>query len=277
MISILKNKKIYLGVLFLGFMFFVFACGAKKEKTKADSQTPEGTESKTETAQLASTTEGGSAGTASISGSIKYDGVVPKFKAIKMDADPICAAKHTEPVMPEALVLGEGNTLANVLVKITQGVPDQEFSAPTEAVVINQKGCKYTPHVVGMMKGQKIKFLNPDGTMHNVHALCKVNTEFNMGMPKFKKEAEKSFKKTEDVFAIKCDVHPWMGCWVEVFSHPFFSVSAMDGTFKIEGLGPGTYEVTAWHEKLGTKTASITIASDGEAQTADFTFSKPGA
>jgi len=277
MASLLNKKKIFLGILISGLLIFVIACGAKKEKPGAETKTSGAESEQKDAAQLASTTTGGTSGSASISGAIKYDGVVPKFKAIKMDADAICAAKHTEPVMPEALVLGEGQTLANVLVKITKGVPDQEFSAPGEAVVIDQKGCKYTPHVIGMMKGQKIKFLNPDGTMHNVHALCKVNTEFNMGMPKFKKEAEKSFSKTEEVFAIKCDVHPWMGCWVEVFSHPFFSVSAMNGTFKIEGLGPGTYEVTAWHEKLGSQTASVTIAKDGEAKTADFTFSKPGA
>jgi len=259
----------------IGFCFlaaFLFGCGAKQDKPKAMAKAEPGAQ-----AAPAAGSGGGSAGTASISGTIKYDGAVPKFKAIKMDADAVCASKHTSAVMPEILVLGEGQTLANVLVKVTKGVPSGDFAAPSEPAVITQAGCKYTPHVLGVVVGQKIKFLNPDGTMHNVHAMPKVNKEFNMGMPKFKKEAEKKFDKEESVFAIKCDVHPWMGCWVEVFSHPFFSVSSMDGTFKIEGLGPGTYEITAWHEKLGTQTASVTIADDGEAKTSDFTFSKPGA
>jgi len=253
----------------LGIFSLVIACGGKKESAEAASGQTQAAK-----AEAAGT---GSAGSASISGSIKYEGALPKFKAINMDADAVCASKHSSPMMPEMLVVGEGQSLGNVLVKITKGVPAGNYTAATEPVVIDQAGCNYSPHVLGIMKGQKLKFLNPDGTMHNVHAMPKVNTEFNMGMPKFKKEAEKVFDKEEDIFAIKCDVHPWMGCWIEVFSHPFFNVTGKDGAFKIEGLGPGTYEITAWHEKLGTKTASVTIGADGASQTADFTFSKPGA
>lgn len=211
---------------------------------------------------------------ASISGVIKYEGAAPKFKEIKMDADPLCMEKHTSAVYPQTLVLGEGNTMANVFVHVKGGLSNQAYTAPTEPVVLDQKGCFYEPHIFGIMVGQPLKILNPDGTLHNVHVMSKVNLEFNLAMPKFRTETTKVFDKPEFMFAFKCDVHPWMLAWGSVMSHPFFFVTKQDGKFTIDNLSAGTYEIEAWHEKLGTQTASVTVA-DGETKTADFTFSKP--
>ena len=209
---------------------------------------------------------------ATITGTIKYDGEVPKFKEIKMDADPICLTHHTSAVYPETLVVGDGNTMANVFVYVKSGLSKKDYPAPADAVVLEQKGCQYLPHVLGVMVGQKLKITNPDGTLHNVHALSKVNQEFNLAMPKFRTETEKVFDKEEAIFPIKCDVHPWMGGYVAVMSHPFFSTSKLDGKFTISNLEAGTYEVEAWHEKMGTKTQSVTVDAD-ETKTIDFTFS----
>jgi len=132
----------------------------------------------------------------------------------------------------------------------------------------------YNPHVFGIMVGQPLKILNPDGTLHNIHVLSKINPEFNLAMPKFRKEMTKTFKKEEFMFTIKCDVHPWMGGWASVMSHPYFAVTADDGQFSIAGLPAGTYEVEAWHEKLGTRSASVTITDD-ETKELNFTFSRP--
>jgi len=209
-----------------------------------------------------------------ITGTIKYDGKVPQMREIKMDADPICASKHTEPVRSESLVLGEGNTMANIFVKVTSGLPEKTYPAPSEAAVIDQKGCQYSPHVLALMVGQTLEILNPDGTLHNVHSMSKVNKEFNMAMPKFKKKSKKTFDKEEAMFPVKCDVHPWMKAWITVMSHPYFDVTSVDGTFTLKDLPAGTYQVEAWHEKLGTQTAQVTIGAD-ESKTADFTFSRP--
>lgn len=214
-----------------------------------------------------------SAQAADITGTVKYEGQVPNLKPLKMDADPVCVSKHSEPPVSEALVLGDGNTMANVFVQVTKGLPEgKTYPAPSEPVVVTQEGCMYNPHVFGLMAGQSVKFLNPDGTLHNVHALPKENRQFNLAMPANRTEAEKDFPKPEPLFPIKCDVHPWMNAFAAVMSHPFFAVTDKSGTFKISGLEPGTYEVQAWHEKLGTQTATVEVKPEGG--TADFTFSR---
>ena len=216
---------------------------------------------------------GGAALAATVQGTVKYDGAVPKLPAVDMNADPACAAKHKAPVPSEILVLGSGNTVGNVFVKVKSGLPDKQWPTPKEPIIMDQKGCHYDPHVMGVMVNQPFKVLNSDGILHNVHALPKVNSQFNMAMPASRTEAVEEFAKVEGMFVIKCDVHPWMKAYVEVLSHPFFDVTGEDGTFRIAELPAGTYEIEAWHEKLGTQTASVTVA-EGATGSADFTFSK---
>ena len=211
----------------------------------------------------------------SISGTITFDGKAPALRPLSMDADPACAKKHTGPVANEMLALGAGNTMGNIMVWVSKGVPaGKTWPAPKTAVTLDQKGCQYQPHVMGIMIGQPYKILNSDGVLHNIHTLPKVNPSFNKGMPPTLKETTTAFDKPEEVFHIKCDVHPWMSAYVAVFNHPFYSVTTTDGKFTITGLDPGTYEITAWHEKLGTKTASVTVAANDK-KTQDFKFAVP--
>jgi plastocyanin len=209
----------------------------------------------------------------SVNGVVKYEGQVPTMKQIKMDADPGCAKKHSEAPRSEMLVLGDGNTMANILVRVRSGVSGAQ-KAPSTPVTLDQEGCQYVPHVLGVMVGQELKILNSDGLLHNVHALPKVNQGFNQAMPGSVKEATKVFSKTEPPFKIKCDVHPWMGAWIAVLDNPYFDVTGQDGKFSLDNLPAGSYEIEAWHEKLGTKSAEVTISGDG-AETVDFTFSPP--
>lgn len=212
-------------------------------------------------------------GDATISGTISYQGAVPNLRPITMNADPACDAKHDGPVQSQALVLGDGNTLGNVLVRVKwEGGP---VGTPSQPVVMDQQGCLYTPHVMGVQVDQEFLIKNSDNLLHNVHSLSEVNPQFNRAMPATVTEAKYSFAKEEDPFKIKCDVHPWMGAWVTVTNHPFFSVSSQDGTYEITGLPAGTYEVEAWHEELGPQTATVTVA-DGGAGTADFSFTRGG-
>ncbi len=213
-----------------------------------------------------------------ITGTVTYEGKVPKLKKFDMTIEPVCALKHEKdpesyPARSEALVLGEGNTMGNIFVQVISGLPEKEWKIPEEPVVINQEGCQYKPHVSALMLGQPLKFLNSDGILHNLHAFPEENFEFNVTMPKFLKEMERTFEYAEEMFPIKCDVHPWMGGFIAVLMHPFYDVTEKDGVFTISGLDSGTYEIEAWHEKLGSHTETVTIDGD-ETKKVDFTFSR---
>ena len=208
----------------------------------------------------------------SITGTITFEGKAPKMKPLKLDADPICVVNNEIAPKKEWLILDENKGVKNVLVFVTEGL-NIDYSPPEEPVVIDQKGCIYSPHVVGIMAGQQLDILNNDGTLHNIHALPKVNKEFNKAQPRSKKKLSVKFEKPEAPFKIKCDVHPWMGAYIGVFDHPCFSVSGDDGTYIISDLRPGEYVIEAWHEKLGSQTANVTVSDSTAYQ--DFTFKKP--
>ena len=212
-------------------------------------------------------------GSSTIAGAVRFDGNLPEFRPLNMDADPACAAKHTEPVYPEVLAVDEQAGLANVLVYVADNLPEGPYPL-AEPPVIDQVGCRYTPHVAGIMVGQELLVLNSDELLHNVHSLSEVNAPFNRAMPGAIKRATFSFTDEEPAFRIKCDVHPWMSTWLAVFSHPYFAVTGPDGAFEIPGLPAGTYTIEAWHERLGTMRSGVTLL-DGLAATVDLTFAQP--
>lgn len=183
-----------------------------------------------------------------IKGIVKFDGRQAKRKALAMSADPVCAAAHGDvKALRETFVFGDNNTLQNVFVYISKGLEGQTFPASTKEAIIDQRGCIYIPHVLGIVVGQPVKILNSDDTVHNVHTQPKINASFN------KAQIPGAMLKTmfEDVemeVNVKCDVHPWMKGYVHVMDHPFFAITQQDGTFEIRGVPPGNYELATWHE-----------------------------
>lgn len=210
----------------------------------------------------------------SINGQVRFDGVVPPAEIIRMTTDRKCVTDGGPNPQSDALLVAGDKSVANAFVYVKDGLdPAYTFDVPTEPAVLDQKGCIYTPRVLGVRVGQAIGIINSDPTMHNVHALPMVNREFNHGQPKQFTRISEVFTTPEVMVRFKCDVHSWMAAYVGVVAHPFFAVTDAAGAFKLPNLPPGSYTLEAWHERLGTQTAQVTVGP-GQSQPAAFTFSK---
>jgi hypothetical protein len=217
---------------------------------------------------------------ATIQGVVKFNGKQAKRKPIRMDADKACAASHAgEPPLEERYVFGANDTLQNVFVWVSKGLEGKTFAVPSTPAVINQHGCVYEPHVLGVMVNQELSIHNGDNTLHNVKMISKNNGAFNEGMPVKDIVLAKKFTKPEMAVPLRCDVHPWMMAYVHAMAHPYFAVTQRDGTFEIRGLPAGQYELSTWHEfdKFTSKEAKqeVTLA-EGETKEVIVTYSPPG-
>jgi plastocyanin len=209
-----------------------------------------------------------------ISGTISLDGAAPQRQPVKMSADPACEAANPGGRLGEVFLVKDGK-VQNVFVYVKEGLGDQKFDTPATPAVLDQHGCMYAPRVLGLMVGQELEIRNSDATLHNVHSLAEKSKQFNNAMPMKGMTIKRKFTEPEVMVRFKCDVHPWMGAYIGVLPHPLFAVSKEDGTFSIANVPAGTYTIEAWHEKMGTQTASVTVA-EGATATADFKF-KPSA
>ncbi|MDP9193385.1 MAG: carboxypeptidase regulatory-like domain-containing protein [Acidobacteriota bacterium] len=265
----------HLNLLFAFTLVLAVACGGGKEVVdeaelgEDDHAAPAAAAGDTGSAAPAATAAV-VADAATLGGTVKFEGTGPKMAPMQMGADPFCASQHPTPAPDEEVVIGPGGELANVIVfvKEVQG----NFPPPQQAALLDQKGCKYIPHVTAVQVGQSIEIKNSDATLHNVHAMPEINRQFNEGQPVQGMVSTKKFDKAElKPFRIKCDVHGWMKSYMAVLPHPYHSVSQMNGTFSIANLPPGSYTLVAWHEKFGQQEQQVTVAAKEQKQVA-FTF-----
>ncbi len=209
--------------------------------------------------------------TASVAGKIMFEGTPPPPTKIQMAADPYCAKNSKDPVTEDVKVTDGG--LENVIVYVSSPV-NAAFPTPTQTVEIDQSGCHYAPHAFTIMVGQPLKIKNSDETLHNIHAFAETNPQFNVGQPVKGMVNETKFDKAEMPLPFKCDVHKWMSSFAGVFTHPYHTVSKAGGAYEIK-LAPGTYEITAWHEKFPPQKQTIEVKDGGKADL-NFTFKAAG-
>jgi hypothetical protein len=208
---------------------------------------------------------------ATITGRVVLEGTPPANPVIKMASDPACATGNSGDVHAESFVADNGG-LQNVFVYIKDGLGNKYiFDTPTEPVKLDQKGCRYIPHVVGVRTTQPLEVSNSDATLHNVHGMPEANREFNVGQPVPGMKNAVTFTTPEVMVPFKCDVHSWMIAYVGVVSHPYFAVSGGGGKFELRTIPPGTYTIEAWHEKLGRQEQTVTLG-DKDSKEITFTF-----
>jgi plastocyanin len=255
------NKKPWLvtTLVLLLALSLLAGCG-RRDQPAEQTSSEERAEETTEAAQIDPATA------ATVSGKVNFQGTAPKAARLDMSQDPQCRGTNTAETMSV-----NGGKLANVFVYVKDGLDNRSFPAPKEPVVLDQKGCRYVPHVLGVMTGQTVRILNSDPTTHNIHPTPQNNREWNESQPPNGAPLEKTFAREEIMLPVKCNQHPWMKMYVSVVKHPFFAVTDEDGDFELKGLPPGDYTIAAVHEKLGEKTQKVTVAAK-DSKTVDFNF-----
>ena len=212
-----------------------------------------------------------SATAGSIHGSVTFNGTAPSPVAIDMADEPTCQEEAGGTAVKQTVVVGPGGEFANVFVYVKEGLdPSLEFPVGGP-VMLDQKGCTYFPHVIGLSTGQQLTVRNSDAVLHNINATPTENRGFNRSQPQAGMEFQTSFPTSEVMIPVRCDVHGWMDAYVGVTSHPYHAVSAPDGSFMMDRLPPGTYVLEAWHETYGTATQSVTV-EQGTMATVAFEF-----
>jgi plastocyanin len=212
-----------------------------------------------------------SATAGTISGKAVLEGTAPENPVINMSSDPACSGANKGEVRSETYMVDKGG-LQNVFVYIKDGLGNKYlFDTPMDPVKLDQRGCHYIPHVIGVRVGQPLEIVNSDNTMHNVHGMPQTNQEFNFGQPVPGLKQAVTFTAPEVMIPFKCDVHSWMRAYIGVVNHPYFAVTGSGGTFTLRDVPAGTYTIEAWHEKSGTQTQRVTLGAK-ESKEITFTF-----
>jgi uncharacterized membrane protein/plastocyanin len=220
-------------------------------------------EHKNETQAAPATTENKPSGSANlmIAGVVTFEGNAPVGKKLNLPA--ACAKQFKGDVYSNEVIVNNGK-IQNVLVQVVSGHENlAKGSVPTEEVIMDQRGCIYTPRVAAARVGQKVTFVNSDPLFHNVRSVTQVNQKFNVAMPNKDQRETKVFTKPELFLQAKCSVHPWMGAYVAVMDHPFFAITNEKGEFSIKNLPEGKYTLEAWHEVFGTQKQDVTVTAQG--------------
>jgi plastocyanin len=260
----MRLRSVWVSALGVTLVVSLAACGGGSSETPAAAPEP---------ASGGQRVDAATAG--EIAGVVSFEGTAPKNEPIKMNADPVCVKENKDAQFQETYEVTDGK-LANVFVYVKDGLGNYVYDPPSGMATIDQKACRYHPHVFGVRVGQQIEILNSDPTLHNIHALPKGNAEFNTGQPIQGMKTTHTFNAKEVMVPFKCDVHGWMNAYVGVLDHPYFTVSDKDGKFSIKQLPPGSYTIEAWHEKLGAQEQKVTVGAK-ETKDVPFTFKAAGA
>jgi plastocyanin len=188
-------------------------------------------------------------------------GNVPKPRQLD---NHICGPQ-AQPIFDQSLLVSGDGSVQNAVVYV-KGL-SSDSPPPAEQPGIDQKDCQYVPHLLAIRSGQQVVFKSSElaGVPHNVHiaAIGKNLAIVGPGtLPAVKFD-------TVDFINVRCDVHPWMSCWVAVMDGPWFAVSSPQGTFEIKNVPAGPCTLAVWHERLSTMEQTVNVTAN---HTTEVTF-----
>ena len=215
--------------------------------------------------------------TGSFFGKIVLDGDAPELAPLAKADDENLKDKEVcgmGDVPDESLVVGEGNGIANVFVYLRRAPKGFKSEPPAEAVILDQKGCVFTPHVALIQAGQKVLVRSSDAIQHNVHTFPARNQGANVLIkPNDQEGIELDYSRAEsEPIQVKCDIHAWMASYHLILDHPFMAVSDATGAFKIDDLPAGEYEFRVWHERGGLLERGYEFTVTGEDEPVELKY-----
>lgn len=212
-------------------------------------------------------------GPGTLRGSVEFIGAPPPEKEISLDSG--CAQEVKGGKMKTRFfVIGPGNGLANVVVKVVSPIPKAHWIAPADRLVIAAFRCQFDPYVSAVQAGQRLVIENRDPMMHTAHVISSLGDERNYAMMPKSKPVELRLEHANEV-KVRCNLHPWEWAFVTVVDHPYFAVTDAEGKFEIKGLAAGKYVVEAVHRKAGTNTVrNVEVGAKGG--WVDFKLRAPG-
>ena len=173
----------------------------------------------------------------------------------------------------ETYVIDPEGGLKNVVVFI-ETPPDSAESNTQKENILNNSGCRYSPRILAMQMGERLKVKNNDPKLHIPHSYHEERTVFNLSLPFRGTTIDATARiRQAGVLKVVCDTHAWMLAYIHVFDHPYFAVTDDHGSFSMPNLPAGTYILKAWHEDAGLKSQQISVAETGEVRTV-FEFRK---
>ena len=212
---------------------------------------------------------------ASIQGIVTFIGMVPAPKKFLISKDNnTCGTGNRE---IQWVTLANGRSLQNVAVYIVEIDHGKDWQKPENGYFLNQEGCRFIPDFFAVPKGEKLRILNSDPMLHNIHTYEVINrirrTMFNTGQP------EKGFEFTKQIHTrrgnivkIECDAHNFMHAWIFVPENPYYNLVNTKGRYSIDDIPAGTYTVRAWHPTLGLEESKVTLQAN-QKMTLNFEFS----
>ena len=210
-----------------------------------------------------------------VTGIVRLAGKAPAPIKIATSMDPACGFGDGGTVYTEQYVVKGSDRLANVYVYVKSGPKEAIDAAPmlTEPVVLDQKGCVYTPHVIAVEVGQPVEFRNSDPTMHNIHTMPEdaSNAALDVSQGPKGKPQTRRFDHMAVMMPVRCNNHPWMNAFINVSPTPWFAVTGPDGKFTLKGLPEGEYTLGAVQEKLGEQEVKVKVEAK-TAKQSDFIF-----
>ena len=250
-------KKLFTFVVILALTAFALGCGGGGDDTAKKAAAPAKKVTAMSGYTAVTVSDGGT-----VTGKVTFAGAAPPKVKLEVTKDVNVCGKMDH--YNQDIVVGGDKGLANVVVSLSDISKGKSLDALGTTFDLDQKGCAFNPHISLVAAGAECTIRNSDGILHNIHTYSEKNKAVNIAQPGFKKRMKQTFKEAETI-RIACDVHNWMGGYIVVAGHPYYAVTDANGNFEMTDVPAGTYTVDYWQEKLGKRTAQVTVTAGGMA------------